>query len=372
MIQKDRLLKTFYDLININSPSRNERGVADYLIRELVKLGFEIIEDDAGEKIGGNTGNLIATLKGDESFQPIFFNAHMDTVESTKNINIIVDGDIIKTDGTTILGADDKVGISVIVEGMRSLIESGKKHGDIKLVFDVSEEIGLFGIRNFDYSLLKGYIGFVLDTQTPACALTLTAPSDTTINVQIFGKAAHAGMAPENGISAVCAAANAISKMRLGRIDYETTASIGTIHGGKARNIIPDHVTIQGEARSRNKEKLCLQLEHMETLFVKEAEKIGATAKIEFISEYKAFAWSEDDILVRFAADVLKNCDKEVIYQNGGGGSCANILNANGIPTLLVAVGYENAHTHDEFANINAMISSSEFIECLAESAAKC
>ncbi len=367
MADKERILKTFKELISINSPSLSERKVADYIKAALAPLGFEISEDDTGAKIGGSAGNVTAFLKGTVDAQPIFFGSHMDTVEPTEGINVIIDGDIIKTDGTTILGADDKAGITEILEGMRMLVESGKPHGDIKLVFDVSEETGLFGVRHYDTSGLKGYFGFIMDSEIPAGAFTMNAPSDVTINVEIFGKAAHAGMCPEKGVSALVAASRAIAKMKLGRLDEETTANVGTIKGGKARNIVPDYVTMRAEARSRNEAKLEAQLDHMKTLFRDEAAAMGAEAKIELISDYKTFAFAEDAEIVKFAAAALAKIGKEPVLQNGGGGSDANIFNEKGVPALLIAAGYNNAHTPEEYVSISGMCDCADFVAALAE-----
>ncbi|HOP80156.1 MAG TPA: M20/M25/M40 family metallo-hydrolase, partial [Armatimonadota bacterium] len=241
MINKERLLQTFFDLIEINSPSRNERGVADYLKPKLEELGFQVIEDDTGEKIGGNTGNLIATKQGtSDTGLRIFFSAHMDTVEPTEGLKpVISDDGVISSDGKTILGADCKAGIAATLEAVRAAIEQNVPFRSIQLLYSVAEEIGLMGAKEMEPQRINADVGYVFDTEKPVAGVVVSAPSHENILVKVYGKASHAGINPEAGVSAIIAASRAIANMKLGRISPETTANIGTINGGKARNIIP-------------------------------------------------------------------------------------------------------------------------------------
>lgn len=371
MVNRDRVKALFLDLININSPSKNERGVADYLINKLTSLGFDVEEDDAGSKIGGNTGNLMAFKKGSvEGAKALFFSCHMDTVEPTTSLKVIIEGDLIRTDGTTILGADDKAGIAAVVEGIQAVIESGKLHGDIQVLLDVSEEIGLLGAKYMDLNKIKADMGYVLDTSKPVLGITVSAPSHANLIIEITGKAAHAGMAPEEGVSAIIAASNAISKMKLGRIDIETTANVGVIEGGKARNIIPDRVMVKAEARSRNEDKLTRQIEYMSNLFIEEAEKMGAKARVEVEKEYFAFRWNQDDDIVKFAVKALERIGEKVSFQDGGGGSDANMFNSAGVPAVLIGVGYESPHSPDERVTVTDIEKSAKMVQSLIEVAA--
>lgn len=366
MINKDRIKQSFLELVAINSPSKRERAVADYLVGRLKKLGFSVDEDDAAAKIEGNSGNIIATLNGTvKSAKAIFLGGHMDTVESTENLKVVIDGDLIKSDGTTILGADDKGGIAAILEGVESIIESNTPFGNIQLVFNVAEEIGLLGSRNMDYSKFKADYGFVFDTQKPVCCITWSAPSHMNILVEITGRASHAGMAPEKGVSAILAASNAISKMTLGRIDFETTANVGVIQGGKARNIIPDKVIVKAEARSRDEGKLAAQVEHMKSTFEEEASKMGAEAVVKLENEYTAFRFGEDDDIVKLASKASQKIGIEPVYTDGGGGSDANVFNANGIPVLNIGVGYDGAHSSSENVTFSDLARCAEFVEAL-------
>jgi len=368
MINKDRVKNTFLELAAINSPSKQERGVADYVKAKLRALGFDVEEDDAGNKIGGNAGNIIAFKKGIlPEAKSIFFCCHMDTVEATVKLKIVQDGDIIRSDGSTILGADDKAGIAAVIEGIQSIIESGSDHGDIQVLFDVSEENGLLGAKSLDHTKIKAKLGYVFDTGKPAAGITVSAPSHQSMTIEITGMAAHAGIAPEKGVSAIVAASNAISNMKLGRIDDETTANIGVISGGKARNIIPDQMIIKAEARSRSEEKLAAQVEHMKKTFEEEAAKIGAKAVVHVEKEYEAYRWTENDEVIQLAVAASKRIGIEPSFHEGGGGSDANVFNSAGIPSVVVGVGYDNPHGTTECISVDDLATAAEYAAALIE-----
>ncbi len=372
MINKERIQKTFIELVQINSPSKHERGVADYLKPRLERLGFKVEEDDTGSRIDGDTGNIIAFKQGTVAgAKSIFLGAHMDTVEPTDKLRVVIDGDKISSDGTTILGADDKAGIAAIIEGLQTIMDDSMPHGDIQVIFNVSEEIGLLGSRFMDHSKIKCDYGFVFDTQKPVCCITWSAPSHVNLLVEITGKASHAGMAPENGVSAILAASNAVSKMQLGRIDHETTANVGVIEGGKARNIVPDRVTIKAEARSRDEAKLAAQVEHMKSTFEEEARKIGAAADVKAENEYSAYRLTESDDIVKLAVAASRRIGLEPVFMEGGGGSDANVYNKAGIPVLNIGVGYDGAHSSSESVALSDMVKCAEYVVGLIETAAE-
>ena len=247
MIVKERMTDHLMDLIKINSLSKKEKPVADKLQKEMEEIGAECSYDDAGKKVGGNVGNLIVRIKGNkQNVPPFFLSSHMDTVGPGEGIKPqIVDG-IMKSDGTTILGSDDKSGIAVIVEVIRTLKEQNIPHGDIEIVFTICEEIGLLGAKYFDTSSIQSKYGMVLDSSTPK-RLVLKCPSSDILNIKIHGLEAHAGLCPEEGISAIKIASEAIANMQLGRIAPDTTSNIGIISGGLATNIIPKLVEIKGK-----------------------------------------------------------------------------------------------------------------------------
>ena len=371
MIDAERVTRTFLDLVQINSPSKQERRLADYVKGRLVDLGMQVKEDDAGEKIGGNAGNVIGFLPGtDSAAAPIFLSAHMDTVEPTDALNLVIEGDIIKTDGSTILGADDKAGITAILEGFADVLNRGIPRGDVHIIFSICEEQGLRGATQLDHSIIRGKMGYVFDTGMPVAGLIMSAPTHDSIMAEIHGKAAHAGVNPEDGISAIVAASKAISKMKLGRIDNETTANIGRIEGGKARNIVPDTVRVSAEARSLDNAKLDVQTAHMKSTFEQEAAAMGAIADVTIKRQYFTYRWTQNDALVKIAAAASTRVGIEPKFLTAGGGSDANIYNAAGIPAMVVGTAYTGPHATSEQASIGGLVKTSEFVAALVESAA--
>ncbi|MEN6372682.1 MAG: M20/M25/M40 family metallo-hydrolase [Armatimonadota bacterium] len=363
MINQERLVSTFLDLVKIDSLSKNERKVADYLRPKLEALGFEVKEDDAGSKINGNSGNLIATkIGGLEKGPRLFFSAHMDTVESNAGFEPIITDGVIHTDGNTILGADDKAGIAAILEAVNAAIEDKIPFRSLQVLYSISEEIGLFGATYTDPAdILPDSIGYVFDTEKPVGGIVVSAPSHATVNVKVKGKAAHAGIHPENGISAIVAASKAISKMKLGRVDPETTANIGIIEGGKARNIVPDEVYVKAEARSRNEEKLAVQIDHMTKVFEDAASEMGANAGVDVQREYVTYRWNEEDEPIKLAKRAAEVLGMKPEYIQGGGGSDANIFNAKGIPAVVIGCGYEGAHSRQEKVAIADLKKAAEY-----------
>lgn len=371
MIDQKRLIGTFIDLVKINSPSKHERGIVDYLRPKLEELGFDVEEDGTGEKIGGNAGNLIATKNGNaKNGVRLFFSAHMDTVEPTDQLELITTEDgTIHTGGKTILGADCKAGIASTLEAVRAAIESNVPFRSIQMVYSVAEEIGLMGARELDPEKIKADIGYVFDTEKPVAGIVVSAPSHENLLIRIFGKAAHAGIHPEDGVSAILAASRAIANMKLGRIDAETTANIGVISGGKARNVIPDYVEIRAEARSRNEEKLAAQVEHMVRTFHDGAKEIGADIDIEVTHEYTTYRWMPDDAPIKLATAACNAIGITPKLVEAGGGSDANVFNEKGIPSVVVGVGYEGAHSKDERIAIADLTKAAEFaLALIAES----
>lgn len=360
MADQERLINDFLRLAAVNSPSRHEKEVADILAIDLKELGFEILRDNAGENIGGDTGNVIGNMKGTVADAvPILLSAHMDTVSPTADgWGYVIEGDTIRSTGKTILGADDKAGIAAILEGIRLIREQGIEHGDLQVMFSISEETGLNGARYWDYDMLESKCAFVLDMGKPVGCVTVSAPSHDNILVKVHGKASHAGARPEDGISAVVVASKAIAKMKLGRIDKETTANIGNISGGTARNIVPEFCEVRGEARSRNNDKLDAQVKHMIECFQEAADEMGATVDIEIKRSYSTFRLSENDEVVKLAVEAARRVGIEPELHETGGGSDASIFNARGFPATVIGVGYEKPHSVDENITI------SDFVKC--------
>lgn len=361
MVNKQRLVDTFLRLGAINSPSGKEGEIATILEIDLRELGFDIARDNAGVPIGGETGNVVASMKGTvPNAVPIMFSAHMDTVTPTEGWSYKIDGDYIRSRGDMILGADDKAGIAVILEAMRVMKDENIPHGDLQVIFSIAEETGLFGAKHLDYSLVTSKCAFVYDMGRPVGSIIVSAPSHDNMLFKIHGKASHAGASPEEGISAIIVAAKAIANMKLGRVDKETTANIGVIQGGSARNIIPEYCEVRAEARSRDTEKLDAQTAHMIKAFRDAALEMGATVDVDVNRSYTGFHLSEKDEVVRIAMEAARRSGIEADLRPTGGGSDSNIFNAKGLPAAVVGVGYDGAHAVTENILMPDMIKSAE------------
>src|ERR687894_716998 len=252
MINQERVKNLLLEFVQIDSHSRKEREIAERIKKYCEEMGAQVEIDDAGSAVGGNSGNVIARFPGTiPDAETIMMSAHMDTVVPGEGVKPIVDGDVIRTDGTTVLGGDDKSGCAVIIEAIRCLQEQNIPHAPIEAVFSICEEVGLLGAKHVDTSKIRSKYGVVFDSDDPGFLFT-KGPSANHMEWKIYGLESHAGVAPEQGISAIKIAAEAISEMKLGRIDHETTANIGVIEGGKATNIVTNLVTLRGEARSHD------------------------------------------------------------------------------------------------------------------------
>ncbi len=370
-INRDRLRNYLLDLVQIDSHSREEADVAARVRADLEALGIEVEVDDAGTKVGGNTGNVIARVKGTvEGAPPIFLAAHMDTVVPGKGVKPVIDGDIIRTDGTTVLGGDDKSGVAIIVEVIRTLREKNIPHSDIDAVFTICEEVGLLGAKHLDMSRIRSKYGLVLDSDDIGYLFT-RAPSADHMEFVINGLEAHAGVCPENGISAIKIAAEAIAAMKLGRIDSETTANIGVIQGGMATNIIPNRVVLQGEARSLDDAKLDAQTAHMcQTLrdaaarhvVVVDGETIRASVEEHVTREYHAMNVPDESTIVQLVIRAANNLNQVVKTLATGGGCDANVFNRRGLEVANLGTGMQAIHTVKEWLNVQDMYLSADVV----------
>lgn len=371
MINEPRLIDLFLDMCRINTPARCEKALVDFIQPKLEEIGFTCVRDEAHRQTGGDSGNLIATLPGSVPNAPaIFFSAHFDTVEPNPDVKILIDNGVIRTDGTSLLGADDKSGMAPIIETMRVVREQNLPHGDIQLLLTVSEEIGLLGARHIDRSLVKARMGFVLDTGPPIGSIVYTAPTQDSLNIAIMGRPAHAGVEPEKGISAIQVAARAIDRMRLGRIDSETTANIGVIQGGNATNIVCPEVKIRGEARSRDPRKLADQVQHMVETFHEAAADFGAEIDIEVVHMYDTYRLSADEPVIRMAWEAAEEIGLTPTLKEAGGGSDANVFNAMGLPACVLSTGQRQVHTHEENIAIEDLIRTAEWVVAIVKRAA--
>jgi tripeptide aminopeptidase len=367
MIQPERMTQLFLELVQIRSATQAERSLAERLRKELTGLGLQVVEDDAGRRIGGDCGNLVANLAGSRPGPTLLFSAHMDTVEPSLGIRPKVEDGWIRAGGDTILGADDKAGIVAILEMLCVLREERLSHPPIQVLFSVAEESGLAGVRHLDRSLLSADLGYILDSDAAPGEIITSAPGQDRLEVTILGRSAHAGIAPEKGVNAILAAARSLAAMPLGRIDEETTANVGTIHGGRATNIIPDRVELALEARSRNLEKLAQQTRLMVGVFEKTARKHGAVAQIEVSRTYPPYRFPEEADVVQRAQRAARVAGLAPSLVLTGGGSDANFLNQYGVPSVVLGIGMVNPHTCEEAYPVAAFQQVASLLLALCE-----
>jgi tripeptide aminopeptidase len=363
----DRMVKTFLDLVQIDSPSKQESGVAAYLERILAPLGVRVWQDDAGKKIGGNCGNLHVRMGARDSMAPaLLFSAHMDCVMPCMGVKPRLEDGVIRTDGTTVLGSDDKAGVAAIVEMLRCVHESGMPHGPIEVIFDVAEEIGLLGANHVDLSQVQAVCAFVLDGEE-LDRVVYRAPSANRMLYELEGFASHAGMAPEKGVSTIEIFAEAVSKMKLGRLDPDSTANIGTVNSGRATNIVADKLTATAEARSHNNKVLDAQTKHMSECFeaaVKKFSKVvdGQTLtpvfKADIKREFNAMNIPLDSPAYKLAAESGKELGWEMESMSIGGGTNANVYNEKGLPAVVIGCGMKGEHTTSEHVYVKDIESS--------------
>jgi tripeptide aminopeptidase len=362
---RDLLIETFSRLVRTPSSTGHESAVADLVEYYLTDLGLSVTRDHAHEACAAECGNLFAFLPATEpGYLVIMLNAHIDTVVHDGPIEPVVEGDLIRSAGDTILGADDKAGVALILLTVRRLVEEKLPHGDLWIVFTVAEETGLWGAQKLDYTRLQPWpeLGYVLDGGRQPGKMTVAAPSSASLEITITGVAAHAGVCPEQGISAVQAAAQAICAMHLGRLDAETTANVGVIHGGSARNIIPERCTMRAEARSHDPAKLGAQVDHMVRCLHEAGRATGAQVQVEVSQDFTAFALPDDAPVVQRAAAAARHVGLEPVTEIGGGGSDANVFNEHGLPSLIIATGALNVHTPQEQLNVVAALQCLEWL----------
>jgi tripeptide aminopeptidase len=362
MVNRERIVNEFLKYIGIDSLTKAEGEFAGFISEELVDLGAEVYIDNAGEQVGSDTGNVIAKFKGTIDRQPIMFSSHMDTVSPGKGIKPVIRDNIIYSDGTTILGGDDKAGIAAVIEAIRCLQENNIEHGPIEIVFSIAEEGGLLGAKNLDYSKIESKLAFVLDSSGSPGQIVIKGPAQDKIDVKIIGKPAHAGVSPEEGISAIQVAASAISRMKLLRIDEETTANIGSINGGIATNIVCPEIIIKAEARSLNSGKLDAQTVHMIACFKQAAEEFGAKLEVETSRSYSELVIDENDEIVNIVRKACENVGLKASTVSTGGGSDTNVLNGKGIKSVNLGIGAKKPHTLEEYLRIEDLVNISGIV----------
>jgi tripeptide aminopeptidase len=353
------VLELFLDLAAMPSPPGEERAVADRLTAELGGLGLDVDEDDAGARIGSSAGNLYARLESTAAGTPLFLCAHMDTVPPVGPLEPVVEDGVVRNAGGTILGADNKSAVAAMVESARRIVGEGRPHAGIELLFTPKEEVGLRGAEAFDCARLRARVGYVYDQAGPIGEVILGAPHSSILEVTFRGQAAHAGMAPEEGRSAIAAAARAIADMRLGRLDEETSANVGTIAGGVARNIVPDRCSFSAEARSHDEGKLADVVQEILDACSFAASLTGCEVETEVGRGFRGYRFRRDDGPVRLACAALERTDREPSFALSGGGADANIFNMRGLACVNLANGMADIHSpqeHIAVADLEGMV----------------
>ncbi|PKR78922.1 hypothetical protein CEY16_03975 [Halalkalibacillus sediminis] len=370
-VNEQRLIDEFIELVKIDSETKNEAQIQQVLKEKFGKLGLSIQEDKAKEKTDHGANNLICTLKGTkDGVEPIYFTSHMDTVAPGQGIKPSITDGYIHSDGTTILGADDKAGLAAMLEMIKRLKEENVEHGDIQFVITVGEESGLVGAKALDGSQIYAKYGYAVDSNGDVGNIIVAAPTQAKLWITARGKSAHAGVAPEEGVSAITLAAKAVAKMPLGRIDAETTANIGRFEGGKATNVVCEEAYLLAEARSLDPVKLDKQVEKMKKACDAVGKEMGGEFDVDVQIMYPGYKHKKGDLVVEIARSAAKKIGRESKLESSGGGSDANIIAGLGIPTVNLCVGYENIHTTNEKMPISELVKISELLTAIVQEAA--
>jgi tripeptide aminopeptidase len=343
----------------VASPPGEERLVADLVTRYLRDCGLEVDEDASGAATGSTMGNLYTRLEPTAGGEPLLLCAHLDTVPPTAAIEPVVDDGVVRNQAGTILGADDKAAVAVMLEATRRVVAENRPHGGVELLFTPKEEVGLIGAYAFDHTRIHARLGYVYDQAAPIGVVILGAPFSQSLEVTFHGRAAHSGMHPEDGRSAIAAAARAISELRLGRVDELSTANVGTITGGTATNIVPEWCTFVAEARSHDERRLADLVQEMQDAITYAAGVAECDVETTMKKSYRGYRFAKSDRAVALAADALGRCGHEVSYELSGGAADANVFNERGLECVNLANGMTDIHTPNEHiatSDLEAMV----------------
>ena len=353
MIEQERLVASFCELVQIDSPSDEEEDMAIHLTDRLDRLGFTVVRDAHG--------NVIASEEGQD---PLLLSAHMDTVEPGRGINPIIKGDRITSDGTTILGGDCKAGVAAIMEGLESVSENRISRRPLQVVFTRGEEIGLVGATNLDYSLINAKEAVVFDGNGPVNTITGASPTYMRFDVTVKGRAAHAGVEPEKGLSAIRIATEIINDLPNGRLDEETTFNVGLISGGSVRNAVPAEATFGGEWRSRNTETLdSIKLQLMATLDRTRERYKEAQIDEDLEVMFQMYNLDPDEKIVQLVTRVMRDMALEPDIRPSGGGTDGNVMRLHGIESVVVGMSTNEMHTVDEYVVISDLVDTAKFCQ---------
>jgi tripeptide aminopeptidase len=370
-INQERLASLFTTLCEIDSPSKQEGRVAAYLKSVFAEMGAAVSEDDSAKQTGSDCGNLFVRFPdGGLDKEPVFFNCHMDTVLPAVGVKVKREGEVFTSAGNTVLGSDDKAGIAALIEVMRTLQEKNIPYGPVEYIFTTCEEVGLMGAKTLNPSSIKAKIGYALDS-SGINRVVVGAPAANRITAKIKGVAAHAGLSPEKGISAIHLAARAIARLKLGRLDPESTANIGLIEGGTATNIIPESVVVHGEVRSHNLSKLEEHMQKIQDVFQDEVDNwrdpesiVDGKPSLDFkvIEDYPVMKLAKNSTVIKRVAKAATTLDAELDYVVAGGGSDANIFNSFGIQCAILSTGMDKVHSTQETIKLSDMALTAELV----------
>ncbi len=370
-INHERLAAVFTTLCEIDSPSKQEGRVAAYLKSLFTDMGAEVLEDDSAKITGSNCGNLFVRFPdGGLPKDPVFFNCHMDTVLPAIGVKVQRHGEVFTSVGDTVLGSDDKAGIAALIEVMRTLQEKQIPYGPVEYVFTTCEEVGLLGVKALDPSLITAKIGYALDS-SGINRVIVGAPAANRLKVEITGKASHAGLSPEKGISAIHLAAKAIARLRLGKIDGESTANIGLLEGGTATNIIPESAIIQGEVRSHTLKLLEEHTAHIRSVFQEEVDNwsdpdgnVKGRPSLDFkiIPDYPVMKLDRESAVIKRVEAAAASLERKLDYVVAGGGSDANIFNGYSLQCAILSTGMDKVHSTRETIKLSDMAATAELV----------
>jgi tripeptide aminopeptidase len=362
------VVEEFLALASLNSPSRLEAPAAAYLVNRLREMGLAPEVDDSAPRTGSDTGNIVVRVPGNAAGATVLLCAHMDTVGSTEGMVPVLRDGVITSNGKTVLGADDKAGIAIILAALSELLSDDAPHGPIEVVFTVQEEVGLFGATYLSAEL-KADFGYVLDGDGPVGNVANQAPSKVDLDFVLEGRAAHAGISPESGINAIVTASRAIARLRTGRIDAHTTSNVGVISGGKARNIVADRAEVAVEVRSTDQAKLEREVRAVLDAFAEEAAASGARLDVRREEPFTTFTVAETHPVVANAFRAARSMGIEPRLWTSGGGMDANVFNARGLACVGLGFGGENAHSPQERIAVAQMETGVEFLKAVLREA---
>ncbi|MEF3280774.1 MAG: M20/M25/M40 family metallo-hydrolase [Elusimicrobiota bacterium] len=368
------MIKTFCEMAEIISPSRKEKQICEYVKKELSEISSEIIIDETQKFTQSETGNLIVKIPGDKKLKPFLLSAHLDTVSTETKPNIIVKNGFITTANKTILGADCKAGIAIIIHAVKELIKEKINHPPLELVFSVCEEIGLLGTRFMKKDLLKSKYGLVFDNEKKINEVVISSVGVDNFTIDVKGIAAHSGVEPEKGVSAISIISKIISQITQGRISKNTTINIGFVKGGSGINIVPPFAQAEGEIRSFDlKEIIKVESKIKQIVDFVSSQKEYKKSKclINIRKRFESFSIEKDKVLLKNIENSYKKIGLKAKFIKSFGGTDANNFFKMGIKTANIPTGMKNVHTPYEKLNIKEAIISKDVAKSIIAEMAK-